>query len=84
MSDIENTLKVILDQVLQLGSRVNTFNTNTALLGSIPELDSMAVVNLITSLEEHFGFVIHDDDIHADIFTTLGTLQAFVRQKQGL
>jgi acyl carrier protein len=51
------------------------------LLGSIPELDSMAVVNLITTLEEHFGFTIEDDEINADVFGTLGSLTAFVDHK---
>jgi acyl carrier protein len=51
------------------------------LLGAIPELDSMAVVNILTSLEEHFGFVVEDDEINADTFSTLGALVKFVDQK---
>ena len=41
----------------------------------------MAVVSLITALEEHFGIVIGDDDISASTFETLGTLAAFVQEK---
>jgi acyl carrier protein len=43
----------------------------------------MAVVNLITALEEHFGIVVEDDEIGASTFETLGTLAAFVQQKTG-
>ncbi|KXW58906.1 acyl carrier protein [Ferrovum myxofaciens] len=77
----ENSLRDLLDQVLQLGPRVSSFHAETPLLGSIPELDSMAVVNLITTLEEHFGFTIDDDEINAEVFGTLGTLTAFVDHK---
>jgi acyl carrier protein len=51
------------------------------LLGAIPELDSMAVATLITSLEEHFGFVVADDEIDGATFTTVGTLVDFVEAK---
>jgi len=51
------------------------------LLGAVPELDSMAVVNVITALEEQFGFTIADDEIGAAMFATLGSLTDFVEQK---
>ncbi|HEU4371926.1 MAG TPA: phosphopantetheine-binding protein, partial [Telluria sp.] len=61
----------------------NALNEHSALLGSIPELDSMAVVNLITALEEQFGISVDDDEISATTFETLGSLTAFVQQKLG-
>jgi acyl carrier protein len=75
-------VKNIVADVLSLGDARNSMDANSGLLGSIPELDSMAVVNLITALEEHFGIVIEDDEISASTFETLGTLAAFVQQKQ--
>jgi len=71
----------ILSDVLSLGDRRNSLNVDSGLLGSIPELDSMAVVNIITALEEHFGFVVDDDEISAKTFETLGSLTHFVEQK---
>jgi acyl carrier protein len=71
----------ILIDVLSLGEAGKALDEQSALLGSIPELDSMAVVNLITALEEHFGMVIDDDEISAGTFETLGSLNAFVQQK---
>jgi acyl carrier protein len=41
----------------------------------------MAVIGIITALEEDFGFAIGDDEINADVFATLGSLTAFVEQK---
>jgi acyl carrier protein len=74
-------VKDILSDVLSLGERKNFITADSSLLGSIPELDSMAVVNVITALEEHFDFTVNDDEISAKTFETLGSLAYFVEQK---
>ncbi len=71
----------ILDEVLSLNGRANSFADDTLLLGAIPELDSMAVVTLITTFEEQFGFVVDDDDIDGSTFATVGSLTDFVTSK---
>ena len=71
----------ILDQVLSLNGRARSFTLDTPLLGAIPELDSMAVVSLITSMEDQFGLVVDDDDIDGSTFATVGTLVDFVSSK---
>lgn len=76
-------VKTILIDVLSLGPSGQQLNADSALLGSLPELDSMAVVSLIGSLEEHFGIEVADDDISASTFETLGSLAAFVARKRG-
>lgn len=72
----------MLDDVLSLKGRAASFVENTPLLGAIPELDSMAVVALITGMEQRFGFMVDDDDIDGATFATLGSLVAFVQSKQ--
>lgn len=72
-----------LDDVLSLGGRAQGFTRDTPLLGSVPELDSMAVVTLITSLEERFGIVVDDDDIDGSTFASVGSLVDFVSSKLG-
>ena len=64
-----------------LGLRGHRLDARSALLGSVPELDSMAVLSLITALENHFGFAVDDDEIGASHFATLATLTAFVDAK---
>lgn len=76
-------IKNLLTQTLQLGPRADSLNPDSPLLGALPELDSMAVVTILTAMEEHFGFIVDDDEISADTFETLGTLTAFVDQKLG-
>jgi acyl carrier protein len=81
MQSTMQQVKNVLSRALQLDSRIENFTESTKLLGSVPELDSMAVVTLITGLEEHFGFVVEDDEISAATFETLGTLVRFVEDK---
>jgi len=71
----------VIDEVLSLQGRSASFGPETHLLGAIPELDSMAVVTLITSLEEQLGIVIEDDEIDGSTFATVGSLVEFVGAK---
>lgn len=71
----------LLDEILSLKGRSASFTADTPLLGAVPELDSMAVVALISGLEEHFGFVADDDEIDGSLFATVGTLTEFVDGK---
>ena len=41
----------------------------------------MAVANLLTALEERFGFTIEDDEIDGTTFETVGSLVGYVRNK---
>jgi len=79
--EIMPDVKSIITESLQLGARADALTAETPLLGNLPELDSMAVVTVITALEEHYGFFVEDDEISAETFTTLGTLTQFVSEK---
>ena len=80
--DSYRTILRILDEVLSLGGRSATFNRNTHLVGALPEFDSMAVVALITALEEQLGIVIDDDEIDGQTFATVGSLVDFLQARQ--
>lgn len=64
----------ILDDTLGLQGQALGFERNTPLLGALPELDSMAVLAVITNLEEHFGMSFYDDDLDSAVFATVGSL----------
>ena len=78
--DIQAEVLRLLDDVLSLKGRALQFDANTALLGSIPELDSMAVVSIITAIEERFGIEIPDDEIDGAAFASVGSLVEFVER----
>ena len=73
----------VLDDVLSLKGRSASFRDDTDLIGSVPELDSMAVASVLASLEERFGITVDDDEIDASTFATVGSLVAYVQGKLG-
>jgi acyl carrier protein len=77
-------VRQILGDVLRLGNRARELDSSTPLLGSIPELDSMAVISVITAFEERLGIIIEDDEISADTFESVGSLYNFVSEKVSL
>ncbi|SFR83474.1 acyl carrier protein [Sphingomonas jatrophae] len=80
--EVEATLRAVLADVLAIDpARVATFTDATPLFGALPELDSMAVGNLLTEIEDRMGFVIDDDDIDGDTLASFGALHSFVRAK---
>jgi len=81
-SEVTQQVIAILGDVLALDSP-NRLQADSPLLGSVPELDSMAVLNLITALEDHFGISMQDDEICAAVFESVTTLSAFVGQQLG-
>lgn len=78
---IIDDIKIVLRDTLQLGERADSLDASTPLFGSLPELDSMAVVLVITTLEGYFNFTIEDDEITAEVFETVGSLSDFVASK---
>jgi acyl carrier protein len=75
------SVKDVLVASLGVGERAHAIDADTGLLGSLPELDSMAVLVLVHDLEERFGIVVEDEDLTADVFETLGSLAGFVDRK---
>jgi acyl carrier protein len=73
----------LLDEVLNLQGRAMSFSRNTLLLGAVPELDSMAVVTLITTMEDRFGISVEDDEISGETFESVGSLADFVAARMG-
>lgn len=76
-------LKALIGEVLQISDRVENLGEHDILLGGIPEFDSMAVVSLLTVIEENYGVMIDDDEVSADNFETIGSLLQFVNSKVG-
>ena len=59
-------VKSVLAATLELpADRAQALDASSPLLGSLPELDSMAVLEVLSALEARFGVVIHDDEVTA-------------------
>ncbi len=74
-------ITALLGEILKLGDRRNILQPSTALLGSLPELDSMAVATVIAGIEDRFDIIIDDDELSAEVFGTVGSLVEFVDHK---
>lgn len=73
----------VLENVLQGGSSDGSIDGNTQLMGAMPEFDSMAVVSILTQLEDDYDIVVDDDELDASVFESVQTLMAFLRAHAG-
>jgi len=71
-------VRAILIETLGIADRADILTADAALLGAVPELDSLAVVEVMTSIEERFGFQIDDESFSGEVFETVGNLAQFV------
>jgi len=71
-------IKAVIGEVLQIPEVMAGLDADSALLGAIPEFDSMAVVSILTTIEENYGLIINDDEVTAEIFETVGSLLDFI------
>ena len=81
-TSLVDDVKATVVETLGVDDRAaDALDATTPLLGSLPELDSMAVLELVLALEERFGIVVEGEDVTADAFETLGSLASFVDDK---
>lgn len=80
--DTLDRVKIVIVKTLGIQDRADALEASTELFGSMPELDSMAVVALSVNLEREFDFEIDDEDFTGEVFETIGTLAEFVEQNK--
>lgn len=77
-----DSVKEVIVRTLEISDRAATLDAETALFGSMPELDSLALLELATALEDEFGFVIADEDFTEEVFETIGSLAEYVERRR--
>lgn len=84
--NVDNTsltrVTAVIVRILDIADRADALGVDTELFGSMPELDSLALLELAAALEEEFGFVISDEDFTEEVFATIGSLVQFVDQRR--
>ena len=75
-----DAVKAVVVETLEVEDRAATIDASTPLLDSLPELDSMAVLELVIELEQRFGITIEPEDVTGDAFETLASLTALVER----
>lgn len=82
MSDtIMNQLKEIIAHKLDVNLELAEINENVSLYEDGLGLDSIAIVDLIVSIEQSFSISIQDEELNAGLFKNLTTLADFIRGK---
>lgn len=81
-AEIDDSLRRILKETLHIHpSVVSGLTGDSGLFGSLPEIDSMAVANLFTAIEDRFGFTVEDEDVDGEMLETYDGLVSFVERK---
>jgi acyl carrier protein len=82
MADIfMNQLKEIIANKLDVNLKLDEIAENVSLYEDGLGLDSIAIVDLIVSIEQGFSISIQDEELNADLFKNLTTLADFIRGK---
>lgn len=76
-----NDILVILDRELNLQGVALAFTEKTRLAGSLPQLDSLAIVNVIAALEDRYSFEFPEEELDDAIFETVGALINYLNNR---
>ena len=81
-TSLSDDIRNLLSDVLGIAQdRAATFTDTTELFGALPELDSMAVANLLAEIEDRLGLIVEADEVDGDMLGTFGGLVDFVAGK---
>lgn len=78
---IVNQLKDIIANKLDVNLTLDEIDENVSLFEDGLGLDSIAIVDLIVSIENKFSLTIEDEELNADLFKNLMILAEFIRKK---
>jgi acyl carrier protein len=77
-----DNVKEVVVETLGIQDRAAELRPQTALLGSIPELDSMAVLEVVLAIEKRFNIEIDASEMTGEVFETFGSLAEFVASQK--
>ena len=72
----------VLAQTLGIEDCRASFGPSSVLFGAVPELDSLALLDLVEALEDRFGMVVKDEDFSEETFETVGSPAGLVDAKR--
>lgn len=80
-SETADAVRDLIVETLGLSGARADIDAATELFGSLPELDSLAIVQVVTEIEDRFGFEFSEEDITGEVFETVGSLAAYVERR---
>lgn len=81
MNEITEKLKSIIANELDVNADIHTIRDDVTLLEGGIGLDSVAIMEFISIIEEQFDFQFSDDELNMEPFQNLTSLSEFVAHK---
>ena len=78
---VEAILRILSEKIIVETPHDGQVSADTPLLSSGVTLDSVAVLQLLMEIEDHFGVEFGDDDLTVELFQNVGSLAGAVEQK---